>query len=203
MSRRSVVGLSSPRRSTKNSGPLAPFVLALVSELPHVRHTWGPQLTLDIDRVFERIGFDSRLCRRRFVIVDAEVVIQAIDTNLFAGGLMYLEFSRIIGMVFVKIENTGNHVLFTSRSGRHFQMYHDQDCCERVSVEEIVGDLDDLINTPILRAEERSQNDPDADEHGSWTFYEFATIKGSVTIRWYGSSNGCYGVEVSFEEVCY
>ena len=116
---------------------------------------------------------------------------------------MHLEFSRIIGMVFVKIDSSEDEVVFTTRGGRQFHLFHDQDCCERVSVEEIVGDLDDLINTPILRAEERSQNDPDADEHGSWTFYEFATIKGSVTIRWYGSSNGCYGVEVSFEEVRY
>lgn len=197
------MGLSSPRRSTRSNGPLAlPFVSVSVFELPHVRHTWGPQLTLDIDRWFERIGFDSRLCRRRFVIVDAEVVTQAIDANLFAGGLMHLEFSRIIGMIFVQIDRSEDEVLFIARSGRQFCMSHDQDCCERVSVEEIVGDLDDLIGTPILRAEERSQEDPDADESGTWTFYEFATIKGSVTIRWYGSSNGYYSESVSFEEVC-
>jgi hypothetical protein len=70
-----------------------------------------------------------------------------------------------------------------------------------VSIEDIVGDLDDLIGAPLLRSEERTQDDPSREyDSGTWTFYEFATIKGSVTIRWYGSSNGYYSESVSFEE---
>ena len=32
-------------------------------------------------------------------------------------------------------------------------------------------------------------------------WYKFGTIKGYVTVRWYGESNGYYSEEVNFERV--
>lgn len=113
---------------------------------------------------------------------------------------MYVELNPIIGLTFDLIEASEYEIIFHAQGGRKFRMYHEQDCCEAVYVEDIAGDLNDLIGAPVVRAEERSQDDPDAYESGVWTFYEFATIKGSVTIRWYGSSNH-YSVSVSLEEV--
>lgn len=112
----------------------------------------------------------------------------------------------LIGRVLKKVANNQNEIDFKADNGDLFRMLHFQDCCENVRVEEIIGDLDDLIGSPILVAEERSsrltEDEDDIDDlswgTGTWTFYELATIKGSVTIRWLGTSNGYYSERVDF-----
>lgn len=92
-----------------------------------------------------------------------------------------------------------------TKEGNTYTFYHEQDCCETVSIDDIVGDLSDLLDTPLLLAEEVSDT-PDTDSQGNppseyesftWTFYKFSTIKGSVTMKWYGTSNGYYSESVN------
>ena len=79
--------------------------------------------------------------------------------------------------------------------------YHSQDCCEQVVVEDINGDWNDLIGTMLLVAEERTNDEPEQGctplEEDLWTFYTFRSLKGSVDVRWHGTSNGYYSMDVN------
>lgn len=118
-----------------------------------------------------------------------------------------MEFSTLIGKTLTEIENSDDEIIFYTTGGEVFRLYHAQSCCENVTVEDICGDLIDLIGTPLTMAEEvTSKENPEGVEKGyrysfTWTFYKMATVKGSVTIRWYGESNGCYSESVDFAKV--
>lgn len=106
----------------------------------------------------------------------------------------------LVGRVFTSVDADGDTLTFTDEKGE-FTFWHDQDCCENVYIESIVGDLSDLENSPILLAEE-STNDATSFEgrhydSATWTFYKFATRKGYVDVRWIGISNGYYSECVS------
>lgn len=132
----------------------------------------------------------------------------------------YIKFEDLKGKTLTKVEQIGDdRIRFEDTEGKAYELFHSQDCCESVIVEDISGDLADLVGTPILLAEEASSNEDPADisarkeasrsngeyiydeESQTWTFYKLRTIKGSVDIRWHGSSNGYYSESVEFAEV--
>ena len=104
----------------------------------------------------------------------------------------------MIGRTFRKVFASPDEMIFEANDGTRFVFYHEQDCCETVRIEEIIGDLKDLTNRKLLQAEEVSNADgpyPRAESY-TWTFYKFATNRGSVTVRWLGESNGYYSESV-------
>jgi hypothetical protein len=106
----------------------------------------------------------------------------------------------------VVVAEGGYAIDFICDNGETFQAYHEQDCCESVEVEEIVGDLADIIGSPILIAEEVESHDKpegraEPKSEALWTFYKIDTAKGGVTIRWCGESNGYYSMSVNFRKV--
>ena len=120
-------------------------------------------------------------------------------------------FEDLKGKTLVSVEQKRDEeILFVTDSGDEYSLYHQQDCCENVTIEDIcgdLGDLGDLVGSPILGAEEVIHDQdvnppgvtiPEFQESFTWTFYKLDTAKGGVTIRWHGDSNGYYSESVYF-----
>ena len=114
------------------------------------------------------------------------------------------KFSGLLGETLISVvKNEDNtEIVFTLENGDRLVQRHDQDCCERVEIIDICGDFADLLNSPVTLAEESTNThdgprDSECDDSYTWTFYRLATVKGYVTIRWYGSSNGYYSERVT------
>ena len=112
------------------------------------------------------------------------------------------DLSIIIGKKFSSVtrDDDNDQILFNSEE-EEYLLCHRQQCCESVYIEDVCGNLQDLIGSEILQAEEVCNSDlPSLHDDGSytWTFYKLATIKGYVTIRFYGTSNGFYSESASF-----
>jgi hypothetical protein len=113
----------------------------------------------------------------------------------------------MVGKVFTSVTETGDTMVFENATDRYV-FFHQQDCCESVGINDIVGDLSDLVGEPLLIADEVSGETPvgfedEYHESVTWTFYKFATRKGYVDIRWLGESNGYYSesVDLGYEKV--
>lgn len=129
----------------------------------------------------------------------------------------------------VGLEAGSERAKFYCTDGTEFWMSYYNDCCASCSIEDIAGDISDILNSEILLAEEVSSSKPNEKtleerkarykaeknpyyetfeswlescyESETWTFYKLSTIKGSITIRWYGSSNGYYSERSTFEQI--
>lgn len=123
--------------------------------------------------------------------------------------IMYSQISALVGKTLKKVKRVNNgawdgeHIDFITEEDDVYRMMHDRSCCESVYIEDINGDLEDLVGTPILHASEDSEKVSDDVWGGisGWTFYNIRTIKGSVNIRWNGSSNGYYSIGVDFVKI--
>jgi hypothetical protein len=113
----------------------------------------------------------------------------------------------LLGKTLSSVDVGKDEITFTLDDGKQYKMLHVQDCCESVEVEDVIGDINDLVGAPLLMAEEVESNEnpegvtKEYQDSLTWTFYKFATIKGYVTIRWYGESNGYYSESVDFVSV--
>ena len=111
---------------------------------------------------------------------------------------VHVNVDEMLGQIFSRVVADEDTVTFENDQVR-YTLYHEQDCCESVVVEDIIGDIEDLEGWPLLISrEDTNADEPELcnEESYTWTFYNFATLKGYVTIRFLGTSNGYYSEEV-------
>ena len=123
--------------------------------------------------------------------------------NILKGSVR--KFEELLGRTLYRVSADEAELTLYLSDTIYVKFSHHQDCCESVYIEDICGDLNDLVGSPLLEAEEvsdyRAAPLVDYEESHTWTFYRFRTRKGSVSVRWYGSSNGYYSESVSVEFV--
>lgn len=107
---------------------------------------------------------------------------------------------RIVGKTPASIDCHDDVMYMKFTDGTSCEWFHYQDCCETVYIDDVNGDWNDLIGNPLIIAEERNSDDAVSKGGGceEWTFYTFRGIGGSVDVKWYGDSNGCYSTSVTF-----
>lgn len=123
----------------------------------------------------------------------------------------YTEFS---GKTIQEIRGCKKHsdeVTIKFTDGSCLKFYHRQDCCETVLLEDFDATPEDLVNAKIISIEERiSYSGKDEikplntwDESYTWSFYVIKTSKFTMTLRWYGESNGWYSETVDIDYLHY
>ena len=104
-------------------------------------------------------------------------------------------------LTYIDVDPENDVILLTTESGRMIKIYHEQDCCESVRIEDTQGDWHNLIGKVIVTAY--------ADEYESEVEYgsrtettlTFCVDDATVINRWVGESNGYYSESVHIEEI--
>jgi len=112
--------------------------------------------------------------------------------------------SDIVGQTIknIIVNKEDNELLFRMADGSEYKMYHDQDCCESVTIDwPECSDLNELIGKKIVGFKETSDNESSGyrgDDSSTVTKYRFETDSGIYNIVWFGCSNGYYSESPSF-----
>jgi hypothetical protein len=117
----------------------------------------------------------------------------------------HVEFSDLVGEVLdaVDIDKEENQILLTTRSGRKFLVYHEQDCCEMVAISDQDGSFDKLIGKPLIEARDIAVDTSEEaiDSSQTTTTLVFRVDDQTVVSRWIGDSNGYYSESVDIAEL--
>jgi hypothetical protein len=122
----------------------------------------------------------------------------------------YANFFELKGQIIEEITGLteGNdEVVLTTNIGK-YRLYHEQDCCEHVVINKVIGNVNDLVGEVIFAEEDAGANDPDwfnekfyEDDSHTWTKYVLKNDNASLEFWFLGTSNGYYGEGVTFEKI--
>lgn len=124
-----------------------------------------------------------------------------------------MEMKTLVGETLTHIDVFSEEILLTLESGRKVKVYHSQDCCENVWLENVEGDFKELVGKVLIDVSE--EVDPDGDqvfaahdeareypaESKTNTRISFVVDGATVITRWIGESNGYYSEGVTFAEI--
>lgn len=101
---------------------------------------------------------------------------------------------------FIDVDENENEILLTFEDGTKLLFYHDQECCESVSLVSIDGDIKKLKGMVLKNIEFDSAYT--ATDYGicGKTQIVFKTDNETIVTKWIGESNGYYSVGVNTKE---
>jgi hypothetical protein len=111
--------------------------------------------------------------------------------------------AELIGQTLIGIEVQQNgdddRILFKTKKGDRYLMYHCQDCCENVLIQRH-DDLSRILNKKLIGVTSKEVEDESGYEHKTTTTFTFETEEYTAQIVWLGESNGYYSESVEFEK---
>lgn len=121
--------------------------------------------------------------------------------------MSYQNIQELLHKTITDIKINKDEVHITLKDSKYV-LRHIQDCCENVVIYDVIGNPEDLLNTPLIMVQESVDSEwpedvakPEYVDSYTWSLYRFLTINGGLNIRWLGESNGYYSETVSIIEV--
>lgn len=103
----------------------------------------------------------------------------------------------------IDIDQDNDEMLLTCEDGSQFKLYHEQDCCEYVRIDDIEGDASLLLNKQIINVfTEIDHEMPEPVDYSCTnTKFKFLVDDATLIVKWVGTSNGYYSEHVDFRQI--
>lgn len=98
------------------------------------------------------------------------------------------------------LEKQSEELVINFKSGNSIKMYHEQNCCESVWLEDF-EEPKNLIGSTIIKLVVDENQEGSGWGSRTWTFYKLMTTKGELFLRWCGESNGYYSEDVDIKYI--